>query len=234
MPKACIIGRGKWAQRLKKRFDAQGPEVDLLNPRADSIDVSNYEEVIICIPAYCVDEVLNRVNWGSEPKIVISCVKGLMANGETVCHYLDKKLANILQSPAQFLGGPNIDDGREIIEIGLNPQLELACVLKNVYAIGFGLALAQGQNFAAAELAGHLAEYQLLGITEKHWADLLVSCYSDKSRNKTFGLKFSANERYDERTIEGLNTARIIEKYNLFENLPRLRKITSTIAAGEK
>ncbi len=229
MNQACIIGRGRWASRLQRKFAADDKAVDLINPRQDEIDVSAYPEVIICIPAYCVDEVLAKVNWGPVKKVVTSCVKGLMNNGISACNYLNEKLVDTLHSPVNFLGGANIDDGQEIVEIVQDYNLELACILKNVYAIGFGLALKQGENFASHELSSYLEEYKKLGIMEKYWADLLVSCYSDKSRNKTFGRKFSADEQYDEKTIEGLNTAKIIEKYNLFPDLPKLREITKAI-----
>jgi len=231
MNMVCIIGRGSWANRLLARFVAEGRSVTLLNPREEIIDVSAYEEVIVCVPAYCVDEVLEKVHWGEGKKIVTSCVKGLANTGETVCSYLNRKLKDFLHAPVNFLGGANINDGREIVEISQDYQLELACILKNVYAVGFGSALNQGENFASHELAQYLIEYKKLGIAEKYWADLLVTCYSDKSRNKTFGRKFSAQEQYDEKTIEGLNTAKIIEKHDLFSDLEKLRAITRNIWA---
>jgi glycerol-3-phosphate dehydrogenase len=108
-------------------------------------------------------------------------------------------------------------------------MLELACILKNVYAIGFGIALAKGENYAAHKLIKYFREYASLGIKDAYRADAIVSCYSDKSRNKTFGKAFAKGEKYDEATVEGLNTAKVIEKHNLFKSCPHLRKITKTI-----
>lgn len=229
MSKTCIIGRGRWASRLRNRFLSEGQDMPLLSPREDVIDVSSYEEIIICVPAYCAQEVLEKINWGEGQKKIISCAKGLLDNGQSLCQYLNENYATIMLEPASFLGGANIDDGGEIVEITKDYALEIACILKNVYAIGFGLALKKGENFAAHELSQYLLEYKSLGIPESYWADLLVSCYSDKSRNKTFGKKFSLEEQYDEKTIEGLNTAKIIEKHNLWAELKKLRGITKTI-----
>lgn len=109
----------------------------------DSIDVSKYNKVIICIPAYCTGEVLQKIQWGNGRKTVISCVKGLMNDGSMVCRFLNEHLQKHIIAPVHFLGGANIDNEKEIVEITDDEKLELACVLKNVYAIGFGMALHQ-------------------------------------------------------------------------------------------
>jgi len=230
MTKTCIIGTGKRAQRLQKRLPAYGiKKVDLMDSFQKTIDVSSYDKVMICIPTYCLLEVLKKVQRGSKKKIIISCIKWLMNNGETVCTYLDKHLKKQMKWSSFFLGGANIDDGNEIVEIKRDKKLELACILKNVYAIGFGIALHQGENYAAHELIKYLNEYKKLWVKESYRADLLVCCFSDKSRNKIFGQHFAKGKKHDERTVEGLYTAQVIEKHNLFKSAKELRKITKKI-----
>jgi len=234
MTKACIIGAGKRGKRLEKRLPAYGTKkIDLINSFEKIIDVSIYDKVIICVPTYCLLEVLKRVQRGNKKKIVISCIKWLMKNGETVCTYLDKHLKKQIKWKSFFLGGANIDDEKEIIEIKRDKKLELACVLKNTYAIGFGIALQQGENYAAHELTKYLNEYKKLWIKENYRADLLVCCFSDKSRNKIFWQNFTKGKKstslIKEKTIEWLYTAQVIEKQNLFKGCKELRKITKTI-----
>jgi glycerol-3-phosphate dehydrogenase len=99
------------------------------------------------------------------------------------------------------------------------------------------MALNKGENYAMHKLIKYLREYKTLGIKDSYRADLLVSCYSDKSRNKTFGKTFAKGEKYDDfspaslgKTVEGLYTAQVIEKHNLFKSCPELRKITKKIS----
>lgn len=230
MRKICIIGNGRWANRLKIKLDVTySTNIELIDSYLDIIDVSAYEEVIICIPAYCLLEVLWKIKWGSDKKIVTSCIKWLLDNWEMVCEYLNKNLIDIIKSSVLFLGGANIDDGNEIVDISDDYKLELACVLKNVYAMGFGIALKEWENYAAHKLVDYLNEYKKLWIKEEYWADLFVSSYSDKSRNKMYGKDFVDHKDNIEKTVEWLNTAKIIKKYNLFKDCEEIRKIIEQI-----
>jgi glycerol-3-phosphate dehydrogenase (NAD(P)+) len=76
---------------------------------------------------------------------------------------------------------------------------EYAAVLKNIYAIGAGIAhgLGYGDNFQAVYVGAALREMELFldALHETHrdvknaayLGDLLVTCYSQFSRNRTFG-----------------------------------------------
>lgn len=76
---------------------------------------------------------------------------------------------------------------------------EFAAVLKNIYAIGSGIAhgLGYGDNFQAVYVGAALREMELFldSLHETHrdvknaayLGDLLVTCYSQFSRNRTFG-----------------------------------------------
>lgn len=81
---------------------------------------------------------------------------------------------------------------------------QYAAVLKNIYAIGAGIAsgLGYGDNFLSVyttncfnEIAYFLSEYNKKNplskseniITSAYLGDLLVTCYSTHSRNRTFG-----------------------------------------------
>ncbi len=76
---------------------------------------------------------------------------------------------------------------------------EYAAVLKNIYAIGAGIAhgLGYGDNFQAVYVGAALREMEVFldGLHQVHrdvknaayLGDLLVTCYSQFSRNRTFG-----------------------------------------------
>jgi len=76
---------------------------------------------------------------------------------------------------------------------------EYTAVLKNIYAIGVGMAigLGYGDNFTAVLIANAAAEMSAFiersypggrQITDSAYlGDLLVTCYSQFSRNRTFG-----------------------------------------------
>jgi len=87
MKEACIIGRGRWARRLKRWFERRGAAVTLLDSRAETIDVAPYTEVIIAYRRIAPKRCWNGLTGGGK-KIVTSCVKGLLADGRTIRHHL--------------------------------------------------------------------------------------------------------------------------------------------------
>ena len=105
--------------------------------------------------------------------------------------------------------------------------VELAGALKNIFAIGAGLAdgLGFGDNAKAALLTRGLAEMtrlgQALGAQPLTFAglagmgDLIATCYSDLSRNHRLGRELAAGRRLDEilrgmdEVAEGVNATRV-------------------------
>ena len=74
--------------------------------------------------------------------------------------------------------------------------VQYAAVLKNIYAVGAGIAhgLDYGDNFlsvlianSADEMAGFLRKAGIINAEVGYLGDLLVTCYSLFSRNRTFG-----------------------------------------------
>lgn len=109
---------------------------------------------------------------------------------------------------------------------------EYAAVLKNIYAIGVGISvgLGYGDNFTAVLICNAAAEMQRFiehsfpgarEITDSPYlGDLLVTCYSQFSRNRTFGAKigkgYSVNSAQAEMRMvaEGYYGSKGIEQIN--------------------
>ncbi|MFV0605499.1 MAG: NAD(P)H-dependent glycerol-3-phosphate dehydrogenase [Niabella sp.] len=156
------------------------------------------------------------------------------------------KIANYFQSPAI-----NTITNHDILGV------QYAAVLKNIYALGAGIAhgLDYGDNFqsvyianSADEMAIFLkkfgAEYIVVGEHEAgiknanyaasvYLGDLLVTCYSLHSRNRTFGnmigkgYSVQAAQLELNMVAEGYNAAKCI--YNINQNVKAEMPITETI-----
>lgn len=223
--KIAIIGTGRWAKRIKK-FSLI--KTVLISPRKKIIDVSDYENIIICVPSLYIDDVIKKIKFSSKNKAILSCVKGLMNNGSTVCQYLRKRFKS---KDIRFLGGANIDCNDESFRmIDAGTRLELLGILKNVYAIGFGYySIAKSVNYSSNLLSDIVSELRTIGINKRLLNDLFASCYSEKSRNKQFGEAMARGLHLSENTIEGIRTAIIIKKLNLYPKLRVLREIADLI-----
>jgi len=174
-----------------------------------------------------------------QQKQIVSAIKGLVPSTNTLINdYLEKQfkispkqyftitgpchaeeVANEKLSYLTF-SGTAIDDAQEIANLFTTPYLQtivnadiigvqLAAVLKNIYALGAGIAHGQeyGDNFLSVyitncfkEMQHFLEKYEELaaisaGTTpvshnysaSAYLGDLLVTCYSLHSRNRTFG-----------------------------------------------
>jgi len=104
--------------------------------------------------------------------------------------------------------------------------VQLGGALKNVYAIGAGSSdgLGMGQNAKAALVTRSLAEMIRMGLALGGKAetfqglsgigDLMVTCFSDRSRNHQFGVRIAGGESAEEilgsmrMVAEGVPTAR--------------------------
>lgn len=163
-------------------------------------------------------------------KIVISAAKGMLPeNNKTLTEYLEENL-DIDPQRLFFIGGPchaeeagaekrsylTLAGNNEILGNELAPLfrnaytscdfhnelrvVEYAAVLKNIYAVGMGIAdgLGYGDNFQAVLAANAWREAELflnktfpnspINLNDSSClGDLLVTCYSLHSRNRRFG-----------------------------------------------
>jgi glycerol-3-phosphate dehydrogenase (NAD(P)+) len=159
----------------------------------------------------------NRVAVLSGPNLAIEVARDLPT--ATVIGCEDTDCASILQ---RTLGGPRF-------RIYTSPDvtsIELGGALKNVFAIAAGISdgLGLGNNSKAALVTRSLAELVRLGKAMGGSAnafyglsgagDLILTCYSERSRNHTVGKRLGKGESLaevtaSEKTVaEGIPTAR--------------------------
>ena len=159
----------------------------------------------------------NKVAVLSGPNLAAEVAKDLPT--ATVIGCEDADCAGILQ---RTLGGPRfrIYTSSDVISI------ELGGALKNVFAIAAGISdgLGLGNNSKAALVTRSLAELVRLGQAMGGSAnafyglsgagDLILTCYSERSRNHTVGKRLGRGESLDEiiasekMVAEGIPTAR--------------------------
>jgi glycerol-3-phosphate dehydrogenase (NAD(P)+) len=214
-----------------------------------------------------------------EHKKIVSAIKGLLPEKNILLNYhLEKEFGIPLDNYFAILGpchaeevaaeklsyltisGTNITAASEIASYFSNDYIstiinhdilgvQYAAVMKNIYAMGAGIAhgLEYGDNFlsvyianAADEMAGFLREFGAEHITvgthdgedpvthrktpnyaaSVYLGDLLVTCYSLYSRNRTFGnmigkgYSVKAAQLEMNMVAEGYNAARCIYNIN--------------------
>ena len=224
----------------------------------------------------CLDTVKAK-EW--EHKKIVSAIKGLLPEKNILLNYhLEKEFGIPLDNYFAILGpchaeevaaeklsyltisGTNITAASEIASYFSNDYIstiinhdilgvQYAAVMKNIYAMGAGIAhgLDYGDNFlsvyianAADEMAGFLREFGAEHITvgthdgedpvthrktpnyaaSVYLGDLLVTCYSLFSRNRTFGnmigkgYSVKAAQLEMNMVAEGYNAARCIYNIN--------------------
>jgi glycerol-3-phosphate dehydrogenase (NAD(P)+) len=190
--------------------------------------IEHCDAVILAVPSAFLHEALKDISLPKD-KIYISAVKGVDPTTRLViARYLEKqhnvsteniglitgpchaeevaleKLSYLTLSATQSQLAERIESliRCRYINTCTNNDLygaEYAAVLKNIYAIGAGIAhgLGYGDNFHAVYTGAALREMEsfLEALHETHrdvkdaayLGDLLVTCYSQFSRNRTFG-----------------------------------------------
>jgi glycerol-3-phosphate dehydrogenase (NAD(P)+) len=190
--------------------------------------IEHCDAVILAVPSAFLHEALKDISLPKD-KIYISAVKGVDPTTRLViARYLEKqhdvspeniglitgpchaeevaleKLSYLTLSATQSELAEKIESliRCRYINTCTNNDLygaEYAAVLKNIYAIGAGIAhgLGYGDNFHAVYTGAALREMEsfLEALHETHrdvkdaayLGDLLVTCYSQFSRNRTFG-----------------------------------------------
>ncbi|PHX92958.1 MAG: glycerol-3-phosphate dehydrogenase [Flavobacteriales bacterium] len=201
-------------------------KVDILTDLQDILDRSDI--LILAIPSAFLHQSLSGVTLPKD-RIYVSAIKGIEPfSNKVIARYLEshhgispeqiaiisgpchaeevaeEKLSyltiassplSLAESLKKFLEGPFIKVSCSEDPIGV----EYAAVMKNIYAIGAGIAhgLAYGDNFLALYTSSAIREMNVFlhavepaerNINEAAYlGDLLVTCYSQFSRNRMFG-----------------------------------------------
>lgn len=231
-----ILGQGSWGKRLKHEFEKED-EVRTWTHTQDAFEIKDTDQVYIAIPAPYLIETLNRFTHSSRHATVWSATKGLTEHGLLPSDAIRQAWAShdiIIMGGACIASEPNL----EIIEVPFNRQdqsgvfLELAGILKNVYAIGFNIVRSRdGDNMAAAWFVKAWAELKGQVKEERYLSDLVTTCMSDKSRNCRAGKLIAEHKVLDfgHQVAEGVHSAKVIKKYNLFPHMVLLRETVEQI-----
>lgn len=232
--------------------------------------VEDSDTLILAVPSPFLKSHLEKLHTKISNKFIISAIKGIIPpENLLVTDYLTE-FYNIPVENMAIIGGPchaeeialerltyptiacpDIDKAHAIAEIFNNrfvrasvsndvSGIELAAVLKNVYAIASGIChgLKYGDNFQAVLVSNAISEMErfvdIVSPIERriqdsaYLGDLLVTCYSSFSRNRTFGsmigkgysvkaaqieMEMIAEGYYGTKCIREMN-----EKYNV--NIP--------------
>ena len=168
---------------------------------ADRLDISGdvnevFEQadlVVLAVPSAYIKTTLQPLRVSLENKFIVSAIKGIIAN----------EYITIAEFMNQDYGVPF---GRKFASRYINTVystdiygVEYGAVLKNIYAVAVGICtgLGYGDNFMAVLIANSAME--MSRFMERTYpsprdfnasvylGDLLVTCYSKFSRNRTFG-----------------------------------------------
>ncbi|WP_029904952.1 NAD(P)H-dependent glycerol-3-phosphate dehydrogenase [Prevotella sp. 10(H)] len=191
--------------------------------------IENSDTLVLSVPSPFLKGHLEKLTKGIDDKFIVSAIKGIIPpENLLVTDYLTK-YHNIPAENMAIIGGPchaeeialerltyptiacaDIDKAHTIAGIFNNrfvrasvsndvSGIEMAAVLKNVYAIASGIChgLKYGDNFQAVLVSNAIAEMErFVNIVypmercihdSAYLGDLLVTCYSSFSRNRTFG-----------------------------------------------
>lgn len=232
--------------------------------------VEDSDTLILAVPSPFLKSHLDKLKIKISDKFIISAIKGIIPpENLLVTDYLTQFYDIPVENMA-IVGGPchaeeialerltyptiacpDIEKARTIAGIFNNrfvrasvsndvSGIELAAVLKNVYAIASGIChgLKYGDNFQAVLVSNAISEMErfvdIVSPIERriqdsaYLGDLLVTCYSSFSRNRTFGsmigkgysvkaaqieMEMIAEGYYGTKCIREMN-----EKYNV--NIP--------------
>lgn len=191
--------------------------------------VKNSDTLVLAVPSPFLKSHLEKLNVSIADKLIISAIKGIVPpENLLVTDYLNQYY-HIPEENIAIVGGPchaeeialerltyptiacaDSDKASEIATLFTNRfvkasvstdvvGIELAAVLKNVYAIASGIChgLKYGDNFQAVLVSNAVQEMErFMNVVspEKrsifdsaYIGDLLVTCYSSFSCNRTFG-----------------------------------------------
>lgn len=191
--------------------------------------VSNSDIVVLATPSIYLSDAMDKMTCDYSGKIFVSAIKGIVPKvNDVVAHYL-RDVFNIGFRNQAVIAGPchaeevamerlsyltiatvekevsgqlNSIFSSDFIKVHCSSDIlgsEYSAILKNIYAIGTGIAsgLGYGDNFTAVFVSNAIREMEafLEGIYEAprdvnesaYLGDLLVTAYSLFSRNRSLG-----------------------------------------------
>lgn len=191
--------------------------------------VKNSDTLILAIPSPFLKGHLDKLNVSIEDKIIVSAIKGIIPPENLLVSDYLIKYYNVSENNIAAIAGPchaeeialerltyptiackDIEKATVLANLFTNrfvkaditqdvDGVELAAVLKNVYAIASGIChgLKYGDNFQAVLVSNAVMEMErfmaaVFPLERKicdsaYLGDLLVTAYSSFSRNRTFG-----------------------------------------------
>lgn len=191
--------------------------------------VEESDTLILAVPSPFLKSHLEKLNIGISNKFIISAIKGIIPPEnllvtDYLMRYYDVPVENmaVVAGPCHAeeialerltyptIACEDIERAQTIAQVFNNrfvrssvsndvTGIELAAVLKNVYAIASGIChgLKYGDNFQAVLVSNAISEMErfvdIISPIERniqdsaYLGDLLVTCYSSFSRNRTFG-----------------------------------------------
>lgn len=216
-----VIGQGAWGTRIADAL----AEVKTWRHGEPGFDASAADTIYVAVPSPYLRETLGKFTVDSTTP-VISCAKGLDDSGLLPSEVIREVWGS---KTITHLGGPCLVSELDVCPVNGGRELEVASILKNVYAIGFNyLREREGINSACMALTHYLDE---LPEVRAGWADLFATCMAKTSRNAQAG-RLLAKRRAPElkaQSIEGIHTAAVIEYHDLYRDLWNLRNLTELI-----
>lgn len=229
--------------------------------------VEESDTIILAVPSPFLKGHLDKLQRKIDDKFIVSAIKGIIPpENLLITDYLHKYHQVPLENMAIVAGPchaeeialerltyptiacPDIKKAHQLADVFNNrfvkasvsedvTGIELAAVLKNVYAIASGIChgLKYGDNFQAVLVCNAMSEMERFVDTispikrniedSAYVGDLLVTCYSSFSRNRTFGsmigkgysvkaaqmeMQMIAEGYYGTKCVQEMN-----EKYNI-------------------
>lgn len=191
--------------------------------------VQHSDTLVWAVPSPFLKSHLGKLKNGIDNKFIVSAIKGIIPpENLLVTDYL-RQYYSVSPQNIAIVGGPchaeeialerltyptiacaDVDKAKTIAQLFTTRYvkasvstdvegIELAAVLKNVYAIASGIChgLKYGDNFQAVLVSNAIKEMERFTAavfpaerdidTSAYLGDLLVTCYSSFSRNRTFG-----------------------------------------------
>lgn len=261
--KTVIAGNGAFGGAMRYVLEQNENNVTIAR-RGEKIEA---EVLVLCVPAASIRDVLPLVTFPTETKIIVNTAKGIEASThyfpyqivhefykETVTYYslMGPSFSNeiLADMPTRVnLGYKTMSAHNAIIKKMFETDtfrlkltqgyevLEIASAMKNVYAIGCGIAdaLGYGENTKVTMIALAIEEMQqyfcsltynlCMEATGSMIGDLILTCSSKESRNFQFGallVNHTAQQarRMINSTVEGYTTITSLEYFQANTQIP--------------